>query len=141
MSIILGIDQRILHLYQLICDVLNRKPEWLCQQIAVLLAIVGISSLLAYKQPTFIMWFYFITVIIMAAVWYYQARNLPFLLKQENPMWRIFWVIGTVANLVTFEFVSPIIMDFLAASYLYFAACDDPPPRKRKEAKQLAHNF
>jgi hypothetical protein len=137
------IDQKAIDAHQWIVDVTNRQPAWWAENLAwayVAFGIIGVA--LRPQAGGDLLWTGILIIAGVAMVFlakhppilsFIGAKALPRLFFWVDVVMRIVLFIGSAANWN----LAYIANSCIALSFLCFAACKPPQPRKRRES--VAH--
>lgn len=137
-------DKKLISLHQWIVDETERKPGWWGEQVLLPSTIVAIITRVIRWNSGFDAVFLLLTLFV-GAFGIMAARNEALFKQFGEAVWVRGVFLGLIAINVFALFVQfsglnvlDIISCTLFASFYYFAACENPRPKKRKEKLVLS---
>lgn len=134
------LDNKIISMYQWIVDTTERKPNYLAEQVMWPSVVVDLVIRALTWKGRFMDGFILLLILSVGALLISAARNEAWFKRLGDGAWIRMLFLGLVMGHVITLAIMPsgigflhIISTTLVGSYYYFAACEAPRPKKRKE--------
>ena len=136
------LDSKLLAAHQWIVDTSEKKPGWWAEQVIIPNTVVNIVSRVLRWEPDGWSSAMLVLTILVGALLVVAARNEAMLKTLGTGVWFRVFLVGITLYSIVLMILKPsgihgldIVATALATMYYYFAACENPRPKKRKEKK------